>query len=108
AGSMTAYTVEGEELAKKGLDVEPLTNVLGELEESLVKAREGIHSFDKDTFDRLADPARAAAKKSQELIDASRKEYRFRQGGLLAAIGAMSLPALGIYLTLRRIESRKP
>ncbi|HKA87019.1 MAG TPA: cytochrome b N-terminal domain-containing protein [Haliangiales bacterium] len=108
AGSMTAYTVEGEELAKKGLDVEPLTNVLGELEESLVKAREGIHSFDKDTFDRLADPARAAAKKSQELIDASRKEYRFRQGGLLAAIGAMSLLALGIYLTLRRIESRKP
>ena len=108
ARATKTFNGESEELATKGLDVEPLTNVLGELEESLVKARAGIHSFDKDTFDRLAEPARAAAKKGQELVDASRKEYRFRQSGLLAAIGAISLLALGIYLMLRRIESKKP
>src|SRR5213079_1262657 len=69
------------ELAEKGLDVEPLSRAVTELDEALVKARQSI--------------------------DTANADYRFRQRGLLAAIGSIGVLALAIALKLRELGRRR-
>jgi len=96
-----------ERLAERGLDVEPLTRAAGDLDEALVQARSKVHSFDLSTFQAAAQPGNESLAKGRELIDESRREARFRTRGLLAAIGFMTLIAVGIALKLRTIEKRR-
>jgi predicted CXXCH cytochrome family protein len=96
-----------EGLAERGLDVEPLARTVGDLDEALVQARSRIHSFDESIFQSAAQPGNEALAKSRELIVGSRQEARFRTRGLLAAIGFMSLIAVGIALKLREIGKRR-
>ena len=100
-----AGQIEG--LAERGLDVEPLTRTASDLDESLVQARSKIHSFDLSTFQAAAQPGNEALAKGRELIADSRREARFRTRGLLAAIGFMSLIAVGIALKLRGLNKRE-
>ena len=94
-----AGQVEG--LAERGLDVEPLARTASDLDEALVQTRSKVHSFDLSTFQAAAQPGNEALVKARELIAESRREARFRTKGLLAAIGFMSLIAVGIALKLR-------
>lgn len=100
-------TGQVEGLAERGLDVEPLSRTLSDLDEALVQARSKVHSFDLSTFQGAAQPGNEALAKANELIAESRREARFRTRGLLAAIGFMSLIAVGIALKLREIGKRK-
>ena len=96
-----------EEMAERGLDVEPLARAMSELDEALVQARSRVHSFELGTFDQAARPGREALEKARQSITAARSDYRFRKGGLLAAIGFMGLLAAGIVLKLREIDRRR-
>ena len=95
------------ELAEKGLDVEPLSRAVTELDEALLQTRSRMHSFDLGTFERAAAPAGEALVKARQSIDTANADYRFRQRGLLAAIGSIGVLALAIALKLRELGRRR-
>ena len=98
----TAGQVEG--LAALGLDIDPLTHALADLDEALVQARTQVHTFDEKRFMEAAAPGTEALTKARELIVAAKAEHRFRTKGLMVAIAFMGLLALGLALKLREIE----
>src|SRR5207248_2450032 len=85
----TEISGQVEALAERGLDVEPLSRAVGDLDEALVQARSRIHSFDLSSFEAAAKPGDEALAKGREVIGDSRREHGFRTRGLLAAIGFM-------------------
>jgi hypothetical protein len=107
AGGRAEVASKVEGIAEKGLDVEPLSRAIGELDEALVQTRSRVHTFDASSFGSAAAPGNEALAKARSLVDESKSEYRFRTRGLLAAIGFMSLLALGIALKLRDVEHRR-
>jgi hypothetical protein len=96
-----------EGLAERGLDVEPLSRAIGELDEALVQSRSRVHSFELSSFTSAASSGDEALAKARSVVAGARSEYRFRTRGLLAAIGFMSVLAFGIALKLREIERRR-
>ena len=90
-----------------GLGVEPLSRAVSELDEALLQARSRVHSFDLGIFERAAAPAGEALAKARQSIDAGHADYRFRQRGLLAAIGSIGVLALAIALKLRELGRRR-
>jgi len=95
-----------EHLAEAGLDVEPLTGVIGELSESLVQARTRVHSFDQGTFDAAATPGLQTLERGRKLVVEAKAEHRFRRKGLLVAIGSLLFLALGLTLKIRGLNGR--
>jgi len=96
-----------EKLATSGLDVEPLSRAVGDLDEALVQTRTRVHSLDLGTFQQAAAPAAEALARARQSVAAARADHRFRQKGLLAAIGSIGLLALAIGLKLRELERRR-
>jgi predicted CXXCH cytochrome family protein len=94
-------------LAEKGLDVDPLSTTIDELNDHLRQARSRIHTFDKSEFDDVATLGGEEIKKGRKLIDAAEAEYRFRRNGLIVSLVFMILLAVGIYLKIREIESHE-
>jgi hypothetical protein len=80
---------------------------VGELDEALVQTRTRVHAFDLGTFEQAAAPAREALTRGRQSVTTARADYRFRQRGLLLAIGSIGLLALGIALKLREAERRR-
>ncbi len=97
-----------ERVAERGLDVEPLTRAIGDLDEALVQARSKVHSFESSSFLAAAAPGTEALTKARELIVRANAEHRSRTVGLAIAIAFMALVALVIALKLREIERRGP
>jgi Cytochrome c3 len=94
-------------LAEKGLDAEPLSRAVGELDEALVQTRTRVHSFDLGTFQQAAGTAKEALQKGRASVASARADYRFRQRGLLLALASIGLLALGIALKLRDGDRRR-
>jgi predicted CXXCH cytochrome family protein len=99
-----AYGRTAEQLAMQGLDVDPIHEKLNELADALKQARSHIHSFNKNSFERVATPGLKAVQSISTLVEAANKEYRFRQSGLLTSIALIGLVMLALYLKLRRLE----
>lgn len=97
---------EIEILAEKGLDVEPLSQTVDELDDVLRQMRSRIHAFNLGEFQKVEDGGRQQIEKGRELVAKAYGEYRFRRNGLIVAVGVMTLLAIVIYLKLREIESR--
>ena len=95
-----------EHLAESGLDVEPLTGVIGELSESLVQTRTKVHSFDQGTFDSAATPGLQTLERGRKLVADTNEEHRFRRKGLLAAIGSLLVLAMGLAFKIRGLNAR--
>ena len=98
------FTAVSEKLAAKGLDVEPISNQLTELGDTLKKSRTYVHSFSRNTFQQVAAPGEEAIQRTDALVDKARGEYKFRQIGLAASIAWIGLLMLAIYLKLRQLE----
>ena len=96
-----------EELAEKGLDVEPLSRAVSELDEALTQSRSRIHSFDLGTFQQASAPAGEALAKARQSIASARGDYQFRRRGLLTAIASIGLLALAIALKLREMGRKR-
>jgi predicted CXXCH cytochrome family protein len=92
-------------LAEKGLDVDPLAETVGELEDILRQSRSGIHAFDRSEFEKVARNGRQEIEKGWQLVAEAEKEYQFRRKGLLTAVGIMVFLTIVIYLKIRKIES---
>jgi len=93
-----------EELAARGLDVEPISNQLTDLGDTLKKSRTYIHSFSRNTFEQVAAPGEQAVHQTENLIQKAREEYKYRQVGLAVSIAVIGLLMLAIYLKLRQLE----
>ena len=102
--TVRSYQATAEELAMKGLDVDPIHNELNDLADHLKKARSYIHSFDRNSFQQIAAPGEKAVQAIVNLSAEARAEYRTRQLGLLATIAVMGVMMLALYLKLRRLE----
>jgi hypothetical protein len=98
------FGAESEKLASKGLDVESINNQLTELTDALKKSRTYVHSFTRTSFQQIAAPGEEAVKKTDTLVRQAREEYKYRQLGLAASIGAIGLLMLAVYLKLRQLE----
>jgi len=92
-------------LAARGLDVDPLTAAVGELDDILRQSRSQIHAFDKGEFVALETRGRKQVEAGRALVAKAEAEYRFRRNGLFLAIGIMVFLAAVIYLKIREIES---
>ena len=102
--ALTDFGVTAEQLAMKGLDVDPIHEKLSELADSLKQSRSYIHSFSKNTFDQAASPGDKAIQSLIGLIEDAKREYRLRQLGLAASIALMGLVMLTLYVRLRSLE----
>jgi len=100
-------TGEVEKLAESGLDIEPVSRSLSDLDESLTQSKSKVHSFDSSTFDQAAKPGMEALQKARQEIASAHDEYRFRQRGLVGAICFIALIVVGIGLKLRELERRR-
>lgn len=98
---------EAEHLAERGLDTEPITAAMGELDEAIVQARTRVHTFDKSGFDVGAKAGRDAVAKTEKLVEAAREERNYRLNGLLVAIGFMSLIAVVMGLKIRELDRQR-
>jgi hypothetical protein len=98
------FTKVSENLAAKGLDVEPIDNQLTELSDALKKSRTYVHSFSRNTFEQVAAPGEEAVQKTESLVGKARSEYKFRQIGLAASIATIGILMLMLYLKLRQLE----
>ncbi len=104
ATTLAHYTEQTETLAERGLDVEPLTNGLIGLEDSLRQARSYIHSFERSDFDQAVAPGRDLQTAISKLAEDAEAEYRDRRIGLLLSAGLVALLGVLLYLKLRDIE----
>ena len=102
-----AVAGEEEELARQGLDIEPLTSAVADLDEGITQARRSIHAFEPGAFQQAAAPATEALGKARNSIQTAHADHQFRRQGLIGAMGFMILLAAGIALKLRGIEKRR-
>jgi predicted CXXCH cytochrome family protein len=100
----SAFSLTAEELAKNGLDADPLHDKLNELVDTLKQARSHIHSFSRNSFEQVAAPGEKAIQSLSTLVEQAKAEYRLRQLGLLTSIVLLGLLMLTVYLKLRRLE----
>ena len=98
---------EAEELATRGLDAEPILASIEELNEAIVQTRSRVHTFDRGGFDQGAKVGGEAIAKTQTLVQAARKEQRYRRNGLLVSIGLMSFLAVVMGLKIRELARRR-
>jgi predicted CXXCH cytochrome family protein len=96
-----------EDLAERGLDVDPLTAKVEELGDILKQTRSRIHSFDRSEMEGIEARGQEALGAGAALVDEAEAEYRFRRNGLLVAVALMSLLALLTGLKIREIESNE-
>jgi predicted CXXCH cytochrome family protein len=92
-------------LARRGLDVDALTETVGELGDILRQSRSRIHAFDRGEFAALDERGRKQVETGRALVAQSEEEYRFRRNGLLVSVGIMIFLAAVLYLKIREIES---
>lgn len=103
SGSLTALVTS---LEKRGLDADPLSEVVQELHDVLKETRSRIHAFDRSEFDDVAKRGRELTERGPQLVQQAEAEYRFRTTGLRVALGVMVLLGILLYLKIRQIESR--
>ena len=92
-------------LAKKGLDVDPLTATVGELGDILRQSRSLIHAFDRGEFVALEALGRKQIETGHTLVTEAEGEYRCRRNGRLVAAGSMVCLAARSYLKIREGDS---
>jgi transcription elongation factor Elf1 len=98
------FSEESEKLASRGLDIEPISNQLTELTDTLKKSRTYVHSFSRASFQQAAAPGLAAITKTEELSNNAHQEFEYRRWGLRASIAVIGILMVAIYLKLRQLE----
>ncbi len=96
-----------EVIARRGLDVDPMTQQLGELRDAIKKARSYIHAFNMSDFRQAIAPGQAAVAKLDELAAKAQEEYDFRRKGTFVSIGLMVVMIVAGYVRLRQMEQEQ-
>lgn len=96
------------EAEQKGMEVSEAKFKLRDVRQARLESRTMVHAFDeakfRDVVDRGLSVARFVASEGQAAID----EYYFRRWGLGISTLIISVLALSLYLTIRRIEKENP
>jgi hypothetical protein len=88
----------------RALDVDPLAARLGELGDTVKKARSYIHTFDRSDFRQVVLPAEKTIRDMAVLVEEADAEYRERRAGLAVSLALIGSLALLLYLKLRQLE----
>jgi hypothetical protein len=95
-----------DEIARKGLDAEPIRDEVGKLYDSLKQSRSYIHSFDRSEFSQIADQGKQSVARIDAIVAQADGELRYRRRGLAAAVTIIALLIVLLTLKLRSIERR--
>lgn len=109
--SLIAIIDESGQLLEKaeqgGVDVKHGRFDLQSPQSALVKARGAVHGFDPEMFAAIVHPAISEARIVKEVGETALHDLWMRQVGLAFSIPLILLVALGLWVKIRRIESRK-
>jgi len=104
ASGHAAVETQVEDLARLGLDVEPMHDELTKLLDTLKQTRSYVHAFNRSEFAQVADQGEASLGRLAELQGEAKGELRFRFRGLAVAVGLIALLMLLLWLKVRRLE----
>ena len=90
---------------RAGMEVSAPKVELADANDSLVKARVNVHTFDDAAVRKLTDAGVNIAAKSYQAGMAALRERDFRRKGLGVALIAIVLAISGLYLKIRQMES---
>jgi hypothetical protein len=109
--SLIVIIEESSELLERaeqgGVDVKHGRFDLQKPQSALVKARGAVHGFDPEAFAAIIHPAIAEARIVKEVGETALRDLWMRRVGLAFSIPLILLVALGLWMKIRRIESRK-
>jgi len=92
---------------QKGMEASEARFKLRDVRQSRLQSRTMVHSFNEEKFAEVVRPGIASAQmvaaEGEELID----EYYFRRYGLGIASLIITIVAISLYLTIKRIEKRQ-
>ena len=91
---------------QKGMEVSEATFKLRDARQALIESRIVVHSFDFQKFKTVADKGLSIASNAREEGDRAIHEYYVRRIGLGIATLFMTLLAVSLFLTIRRIERK--
>ena len=91
---------------RSGMEVSDSKVELTNAHADLIKARVNVHTFDPVQVAKLTDEGDKVAQKAYEGGVAALKERDYRRKGLGVALVSIVLVIVGLYLTIRRMESR--
>jgi hypothetical protein len=92
---------------QKGMEVSEATFRLRDARQALIESRTVVHSFDFQKFKTVADKGLSIASNAREEGDRAIHEYYVRRIGLGIATLFMTLLAVSLFLTIRRIERKR-
>jgi hypothetical protein len=94
--------------SRAGMEVSEAVLRQGEAQQTLVKARVAVHAFRLAAVDQPVSEGLKLAAETQRAGEAALRERDVRRMGLAIALIAIFITIAGLWLTLRRIEGRKP
>jgi hypothetical protein len=92
---------------RSGMEVSSAKLELGNAQEALIKARVNVHAFNAGEVHKLTEAGVGIAKKDYEAGVAALRERDLRRKGLGVSLIAIVLALSGLYLKIRRMESRR-
>jgi hypothetical protein len=104
ASSAADFRDRAADLAERGLDVDRLVELLGQMDDTVRVARSYIHTFDRSDFQRAVEPAGTALAEMSAVVDQAEATYQGRRLGLIVSAVLIAAFTLLVYLKLRRFE----
>jgi hypothetical protein len=96
-----------EDAEQKGMEISEAKFKLRDARQARLQSRTVIHAFDKEKFHEVADKGLNIATMVQSDAQHAIDEYFFRRWGLGIATIIVSVVAIALYVTIRRIERRQ-
>jgi predicted CXXCH cytochrome family protein len=111
ADSLTAVESEAlslvDDAERKGMEIGAAKFALRDVRQIRMESRTVVHAFDPTRFRQVADKGISAGLQVQEEARAAIHEFYFRRTGLGIATLIITVLAVSLYLTIRRMEKRK-
>jgi predicted CXXCH cytochrome family protein len=95
------------EAEQKGMEISDAKFRLREVRQARLESRTMVHSFDENKFAGVITKGVAVAVSVQQEAAAAVDEYFFRRWGMAVSTLIISIVAVSLYLTIRRIEKRQ-
>ncbi|MDP3790937.1 MAG: cytochrome c3 family protein [Candidatus Omnitrophota bacterium] len=105
-GDIEASQAIVEDAEKYGMEVSDTKFYLDEAKNSLTKSRTYIHTFSKDSVDRIVKDGISSADKAKDKGKLAISELGFRRKWLAVVVGIILLLAFAVYLKIRGMEKK--
>lgn len=95
-----------EQLERRGMLMDEASVRLEEAHQSLVLARNEVHTVSPERVQAYAGEAQKALKEAETKVEEAEKELRFRHNGLKVALFVILLAVVALALKIRQIETK--